>query len=264
MFHTPASARSANPQHHDRAEEAPDPTAPVALDQEQPDQHDSGERHHVGLQQRRHDLHALDRAEHRDRGRDHRVAEEERRSSESHDQQHVAKGPAAGKASERSAIVPPSPWLSARMTISTYLSATTRITAQNTSERTPKTTSSFPWLSGRLDRFPEGVDRARAEVAEHDAQRPDHQGAARRMCGQSFGRCSGGRRVAMDGGRAGLRSSIKPCALPVGRCGTQPRSSRARKEMSGLAQPTGPSALAWKRGNGQTTGVERCAAARTT
>ena len=50
--------------------------------------------------------------------------------------------PATGRASERSAIVPPSPRLSAFMTKTTYLIATTRMIAQKTSERTPKTAAS--------------------------------------------------------------------------------------------------------------------------
>ena len=47
--------------------------------------------------------------------------------------------PAAGRARESSAIVPPSPWLSARITTTTYLMATTSVMAQNTSESTPRT-----------------------------------------------------------------------------------------------------------------------------
>ena len=50
--------------------------------------------------------------------------------------------PATGRAKDRSAIVPPSPSLSARMTKTTYLIATTSTIAQKTSERTPKTAAS--------------------------------------------------------------------------------------------------------------------------
>ena len=50
--------------------------------------------------------------------------------------------PAAGRASERSAMVPPSPWLSARMTKMTYLTATMRMMAQNTIDSTPRTVAS--------------------------------------------------------------------------------------------------------------------------
>ena len=51
----------------------------------------------------------------------------------------VRNGPATGSASDSRAIVPPSPSLSARMTKTTYLSATTSTMAQNTSESMPST-----------------------------------------------------------------------------------------------------------------------------
>ena len=50
--------------------------------------------------------------------------------------------PATGSASDRSAMVPPSPWLSARMTKTTYLTVTMRMIAQNTIDSTPKTVAS--------------------------------------------------------------------------------------------------------------------------
>ena len=46
--------------------------------------------------------------------------------------------PQTGNASESNAIVPPSPWLSARITSTTYLIATTSTTAQKTSDNTPR------------------------------------------------------------------------------------------------------------------------------
>ncbi len=50
--------------------------------------------------------------------------------------------PAAGRARESRAMVPPSPWLSARMTSTTYFRATISTTDQNTSESTPSTVAS--------------------------------------------------------------------------------------------------------------------------
>ena len=52
--------------------------------------------------------------------------------------------PATGSASDSSAIVPPSPWLSARITTTTYFSATTSTTAQKISDSTPYT---VPWVA---------------------------------------------------------------------------------------------------------------------
>ena len=54
----------------------------------------------------------------------------------------VRNGPATGRARDRSAIVPPSPSLSALMTKTTYLIATTSMIAQKTSESTPNTAAS--------------------------------------------------------------------------------------------------------------------------
>jgi hypothetical protein len=54
----------------------------------------------------------------------------------------VRNGPATGTARDRSAIVPPSPSLSALMTKTTYLIATTKMMAQKTSESTPNTAAS--------------------------------------------------------------------------------------------------------------------------
>src|SRR6266566_210153 len=57
--------------------------------------------------------------------------------------------PGARRSSAASAITPPSPWLSARMMTLTYLTETTRVTDQNTSEMTPYTSPAvgwtFPW-----------------------------------------------------------------------------------------------------------------------
>ena len=54
----------------------------------------------------------------------------------------VRNAPATGRARDRSAIVPPSPSLSALMTKTTYLIATTSTMAQKTSESTPNTAAS--------------------------------------------------------------------------------------------------------------------------
>jgi hypothetical protein len=83
-------------------------------------------------------------------------------------------------------MIPPSPSLSARMTRQTYLIVTTTITAQNTSDRRPKT-ASFPALpddlrhSRKVETFAEGIDRARSDIAENDAERADDNGSPQRV-----------------------------------------------------------------------------------
>ena len=71
--------------------------------------------------------------------------------------------------------LPPSPRLSARMMIATYFTETRIVMVQNTSESTPST------VAGDRDRmmagegFLEGVERTRADIAEHDADGRNHQ-----------------------------------------------------------------------------------------
>ncbi len=56
--------------------------------------------------------------------------------------------PSAREASAISASVPPSPLLSARKRISTYLAVTTKSSAQMISDRMPSTTGSLTGLPG--------------------------------------------------------------------------------------------------------------------
>ena len=113
------------PQHHHRAEEAADArrcrgaargTAPSARP--------ASAARRSCVQRGRGDLQALDRRQHRDRRRDHAVAEEDRGAEDA--QQQQARGAASGgprtavEASASIAIRPPSPLLSARR-ISTHV-----------------------------------------------------------------------------------------------------------------------------------------------
>jgi hypothetical protein len=76
-LHQAEQAENEEPQAHHRPEEQPYVSGATALHDEQRDQDDQRERHHVGLEQRRRHLQALDRAQDRDRGRDHAVAVEQ-------------------------------------------------------------------------------------------------------------------------------------------------------------------------------------------
>ena len=73
--------------------------------------------------------------------------------------------------------MPPSPLLSARIRNTTYLSVTMRMSAQMSSEATPSTAArrSPPAVDHRVQRFAHGVERARSDVAEHDADRGEGQ-----------------------------------------------------------------------------------------
>ena len=87
------------------------------------------------------DLEALDGREHRDRGRDHAVAVEQRGAEDAErDQRGLGRAARAAPARWTSAIramMPPSPSLSARMMNVMYLIETMIVTAQKTSDRTP-------------------------------------------------------------------------------------------------------------------------------
>ena len=65
------------PNDHHRPEQAPDGGRAVALDREQRHDDDRGDRHDPLVEPRLDDLEALDRGQHRDRGGDHAVAEEQ-------------------------------------------------------------------------------------------------------------------------------------------------------------------------------------------
>ena len=70
------------PDDHHRAEQPPDGRRADALEQEQHDDDRRGDRDDQVLQRRLGDLEALDRRQHRDRRRDHAVAEEQRRAED--------------------------------------------------------------------------------------------------------------------------------------------------------------------------------------
>ena len=95
------------------------------LDREQPDQDDDRERDDELLERRRDELQAFDGRQHRDGRRDDGVAVEERGAgdAEPKDQRRVVRF-ATDWPSAISANMPPSPLLSARSSMMTYLSVT--------------------------------------------------------------------------------------------------------------------------------------------
>src|SRR5215213_874472 len=106
------------------------------------------------------------------------------------------------------AMIPPSPSLSARRTSETYLTVTTRVTDQKISETTPvdvggrRAHGVVVDREHRLDR----VERAGADVAEHDAERAQRQPEQRAAGGRTVvvrltvGGCRGGVGVRRVGG----------------------------------------------------------------
>ena len=80
--------------------------------------------------------------------------------------------------------MPPSPWLSARITSARYLIEMMMISAQKAIDATPSALVSMTGEVLVLERLAERVERARADVAEHDAERAEAEG-----CGGGARRC---------------------------------------------------------------------------
>ena len=132
------------------------------------------------LERGRGDLEALDGAEHRDGRRDQAVAVEQRRAEHAERDDAAGDVPVgvdrcSGMTSAVRARMPPSPWLSARITSGRYLIEMMMISAQNTSEATPSALASVTARSVVLERLPEGVQRAGADVAVDDPERTETQ-----------------------------------------------------------------------------------------
>ena len=230
---------------------APDPAGAAALDREQHGQDRRRRSGRRGGPGRGRDLEALDGGEHRDRRRDDAVAVEEGGAENAEQRRPRAPCRAARRAAARtsaaSAITPPSPSLSARMTMPTYLTETMSVIDQNIIEITPKTS-----LGGRPDRA--AVDRktvCRAysglvpmspkttpSAATTSAGCTDRTGALRRSRG---GRRGGRLRPARgaSAGAGGTRSGVAgAAAASPGEAGPVGAPGRA-----GAAAPEGPSVV---------------------
>ena len=84
------------PDDHHRPKGRCDARRAAALDGEQQDQDEDRQRHHIVLERRRSELEAFDRRQHRNRRRDHGIADEHRRPDHAQRQQRPA--PAAQRA----------------------------------------------------------------------------------------------------------------------------------------------------------------------
>ena len=71
--------------------------------------------------------------------------------------------------------MPPSPWLSARITVARYLRQMTMTSAQNATDAAPKAVVTGHLEVGVVERLAERVDRAGADVAEHDAESAERE-----------------------------------------------------------------------------------------
>ncbi len=97
----PTAPMHQEPDHHHGPEQPADHAGAAPLHQEEAEQHHDGERNDVGIEERRGDLQSLDRAQHRDRRRDHAVAIEERRADQAGGQDEPVSAAAPAGAAER-------------------------------------------------------------------------------------------------------------------------------------------------------------------
>jgi hypothetical protein len=122
------------PHDHDRTEHRTDTARSTTLDEEQTDQNRDGNRHDKRFEDMRRDAETFNRAQHRNRRRNHAVAVQQRRAKQPDHHEHRM-GDLAFERTSTSARIPPSPPLSARMTNSRYLIETVMISDQKIRRR---------------------------------------------------------------------------------------------------------------------------------
>ena len=160
------------PQQHHRSKDAADAGGSLRLRREQQQQDDQRGRQDIRLERICGDVDALQRAQHRDRRRDDPVAIDQRRAKQARPPPApCSTAPLAPVTSAISARMPPSPWLSARITKTQYLIETVTISAQTTSDSKPNASSADGWPPDRPDDRLVGVERAGPQVAVNDPKR---------------------------------------------------------------------------------------------
>jgi hypothetical protein len=216
----------------DRAEPAAHRRRAAALHGEQRAQHHERDRHHVGLEDGRHELEALDRREHRDRGRDRGVGVEQRRAGD-REAERQRRAPAEraleqGQQAQRAALAP----------VVEPGQEEDVLDRDDDDERPEQERHHAQHLGpvepvrGRVvERLAQRVERARADVPVDDTHGTQAQRQQARAVGG--GRMPLGRAGAGRGGLHGfppVRSARRslPCSTDAVSCSTPapPRSSR--------------------------------------
>ena len=123
------------PHEHDRAEDAAQPRGAVLLEEEQQEEDEQGGRKHVRFERRGRDLETLGGAEHGDGRCDDAVAIEQGGAEQPQPDEQAQRRRWRSRAS--SAMMPPSPRLSRRMTKAMYFTLTIRRSDQTMSDSTP-------------------------------------------------------------------------------------------------------------------------------
>ncbi|MNC84597.1 hypothetical protein D3C83_01550 [compost metagenome] len=170
------------PEHADRAEQRAHGRRALALEQEQRDQHAGRDRHDVGFEGAGADLQALHRGQHRDGGRQHGVAEEERRAQqpERDDERAAARVVLHSRRGERGQRHDPA--------LAAVVGAHDQqhvLEGHHDHQRPEDRGQPAENVGGGerdavrgVEGFLDGVERAGADVAENDAEREERQRGA--------------------------------------------------------------------------------------
>jgi len=180
MQHHAAQAEQSHqrePDQHDGPEGPADFRRAQRLQGKQADQNDDGRRQHIGLQRRRGDIEAS-------------IADSTEMAGVMAPSPYMSAAPnrptatIAGRccflipSNAMRARMPPSPSLSMVMANRTYLIDVTTISVQSRSDSTPSTTSARRRASGQVEDGLERIERAGADIAEHDASAESPRAAA--------------------------------------------------------------------------------------
>ena len=175
----PEHGEAEEPQAHDRPEEQADHAGAVLLDPEQQRQNDRRDRDDIGFQPRRHQLQPLDRAEHRDRRRDHAVAVEQRGREDPQRSHHRAPARALGQRGDEGEKGQTTP-LAAVVGAHDERHVLGRDEQHHGPEHQRQHAQHVRLHDGdrvvARHRLLQRVQRAGPDVAEHDPDRADHEG----------------------------------------------------------------------------------------
>ena len=169
------------PRHDHRAERLADPVGAVALGGEQHHQHRDGQRQHRVRQRRRSDLQALDRGQHRDRRGQHAIAEEQRGAEHAEQADRVG----GARSGPQRALRQRGQCHDPAFAIVVRAQHHQHVLHRDHQHQRPEHQRQHAEHVGRRrresvvrrERFLDRVQRAGADVAEHDADRAEDEGA---------------------------------------------------------------------------------------
>ncbi len=234
------AGQDGEPQAHDRAEQHAHAAGAALLQQEEPGQDRDRGRHDIGLEPRRRDIQAFDRAQHRDRRRQDAISIEKRCAD--HGQQD-RRALSAG-AGAHTTLDQARQGQDATLPLVVGAHDHGDIFDRDDQEQRPEDQREHPencrlaerQAAACAERLPQGVERAGADIAEHDAHGADRQAGKPTAAGA----------VRHTGGGGGVRAAVPEAASRDGMHGSVLRRRAARDSRALPArQATGPVGHCW-------------------